>query len=380
MNEKYFREYILEETGRIKNFQNKLENNEVREDRIYSVKRKIDAIQFELLIARYSSGEDIEKLENDFIQLLNDMPLYWNGNSSYIDMLWMMALAILFDVSREKFGILSDLVTQYNRKDALLEFFVNYKMNGNIGQLKGDYSFGFPYDKLTDIVANREKTVEKLKEYLIKGYNLNVERFKNNGNDPYFDELLDKIRDIRSSEKVFWRKILDIYATSVDYNPKKEITINFFKTVQNKMHYAVSSNTAAEIVYNRVDSKKDNIGLTNFKGDMPTRKETKIAKNYLSYEELQILNRLVSAYLDIAEINALKRKTMTMQDWVHELDSFLKMTHNDILHTKGTVSHEEALKKAHEEYDKYMQKHLTRAEKDYLEIMNIEVKEIEKNN
>ena len=159
MNEQYFAEYILEETERIRKFQNKLKNNEVREDRIYSVKRKIDAIQFELLIARYSAGEDIEKLENDFMQLLNDMPLYWNGNSSYIDMLWMMALAILFDVSREKFGILSDLVTQYNRKDALLEFFVNYKMNGNIGQLKGDYSYGFPYDKLTDIVANKEKAV-----------------------------------------------------------------------------------------------------------------------------------------------------------------------------------------------------------------------------
>ena len=221
---------------------------------------------------------------------------------------------------------------------------------------------------------------KKLKEYLVKGYNLNVERFKNNGINPYFDELLDKIRDIRSSEKVFWRKILDIYATSIDYNPKKEITINFFKTVQNKIHYAVSSNTAAEIVYDRVDSSKDNIGLTNFKGDMPTRKETEIAKNYLTYEELQVLNRLVSAYLDIAEINALKRKPMTMQDWVNELDSFLKMTHNDILHTKGIVSHEEALKKAHAEYDKYMQKHLTRAEKDYLEIMNIELKELEKNN
>ena len=221
---------------------------------------------------------------------------------------------------------------------------------------------------------------EKLKEYLVKGYNINVERFKNNGNDPYFDELLDKIRDIRSSEKVFWRKILDIYATSVDYNPKKEITINFFKTIQNKMHYAVSNNTAAEIVYNRVNSKKNNIGLTSFKGDMPTRKETEIAKNYLTYEELQVLNRLVSAYLDIAEINALKRKTMTMHDWIHELDSFLKMTHNDILHKKGTVSHEEALKKAHAEYDKYMQTHLTRAEKDYLKIMNIELREIEKNN
>ena len=220
----------------------------------------------------------------------------------------------------------------------------------------------------------------KLKDYLVKGYNLNVERFKNNGNDPYFDELLDKIRDIRSSEKVFWRKILDIYATSIDYDPKKDITINFFKTVQNKMHYAVSKNTAAEIVYNRVDSNKENIGLTNFKGDTPTRKETEIAKNYLSMEELQILNRLVSAYLDVAEINALKRKTMTMKDWIGELDSFLTMTHNDILHTKGTVSHEEALKKAHEEYDKYMKKHLTRAEKDYLEIMNIDIKEIETNN
>lgn len=221
---------------------------------------------------------------------------------------------------------------------------------------------------------------EKLKEYLVKGYNLNIERFKNNGNDPYFDELLDKIRDIRSSEKVFWRKILDIYATSIDYNPKKEITVNFFKTIQNKMHYAVSNNTAAEIVYNRVDSNKNNIGLTNFKGNMPTRKETEIAKNYLTYEELQVLNRLVSAYLDVAEINALKRRVMTMQDWINELDSFLKMTHNDILNSKGNISHEEALKKAHEEYDKYMQNHLTQVEKDYLEVMNIELKEIDNNN
>lgn len=221
---------------------------------------------------------------------------------------------------------------------------------------------------------------EKLKDYLVKGYNINVERFKNNGNDPYFDELLDKIRDIRSSEKVFWRKILDIYSTSIDYNPKKEITINFFKTVQNKMHYAVSNNTAAEIVFNRVDSSKENIGLTNFKGDMPTRKETEIAKNYLSLEELDILNRLVSAYLDVAEINALKHKAMTMQDWICELDSFLTMTHNDILKGKGLISHERALEKAHQEYDKYMQNHLTKAEKDYLEIMNIDLKEIDKNN
>ncbi len=217
---------------------------------------------------------------------------------------------------------------------------------------------------------------EILKEYLVKGYNLNVDRFKNNGGSFYFDELLEKIRDIRSSEKVFWRKILDIYATSIDYNPKKEITINFFKTVQNKMHFAVSKSTAAEIVYNRVDSKKENIGLTNFKGNMPTKSETEIAKNYLTLEELEILNRLVSAYLDVAEINALKHNPMKMDDWIKELDSFLTMTHNDILNNKGTISHEQALKKAHEEYDKYMQTHLTQVEKDYLEVMNLEIKQI----
>ena len=219
-----------------------------------------------------------------------------------------------------------------------------------------------------------------LKEYMIKGFSLNDEFLKNNGKSPYFEELLARIREIRSSEKVFWRKVLDIYATSIDYNPKSEISINFFKTVQNKMHYAAHGNTAAEVIFTRVDANKDNLGLTNFKGDMPTREETEIAKNYLTEEELNILNRMVSAYLDVAEINALDRHPMTMKDWIMELDSFLKMTRKNILTNAGSVSHEEALKKAHEEYDKYMQSHLTRAEKDYLEIMNIELMEIEKNN
>ena len=219
-----------------------------------------------------------------------------------------------------------------------------------------------------------------LKEYMIKGFSLNDEFLKNNGESPYFEELLARIREIRSSEKVFWRKVLDIYATSIDYNPKSEISINFFKTVQNKMHYAAHGNTAAEVIFTRVDANKDNLGLTNFKGDMPTREETEIAKNYLTEEELNILNRMVSAYLDVAEINALDRHPMTMKDWIMELDSFLKMTRKNILTNAGSVSHEEALKKAHQEYDKYMQSHLTRAEKDYLEIMNIELMEIEKNN
>jgi len=209
-----------------------------------------------------------------------------------------------------------------------------------------------------------------LKEYMIKGFALNDERLKNNGESPYFEELLARIRDIRSSEKVFWRKILEIYATSIDYDPKNELSINFFKTVQNKMHYATHGQTAAEVIYNRVDALKDNLGLTSFKGNYPNKSDVEIAKNYLTVEELNILNRMVSAYLDVAEINALKRKPMTMQDWITELDSFLKMTHNDILNNKGTVSHEKALKKAHEEYDKYMENHLTQVEKDYLEVLN----------
>jgi len=192
-----------------------------------------------------------------------------------------------------------------------------------------------------------------IKEYLIKGYNLNVDRFKNNGGGVYFEEVLEKIRDIRSSEKVFWRKILDIYATSVDYDAKNEKTKEFFKTVQNKMHYAVHGNTAAEVIFNRVDSEKENIGLTNFKGNMPTKSETEIAKNYLSEKELDMLNRMVSAYLDVAEINALNMHPMTMNDWIKELDGFLTMTHKEILEGAGKISHEKALEKAHREYDKY---------------------------
>ena len=217
-----------------------------------------------------------------------------------------------------------------------------------------------------------------LKEYIIKGFALNDERLKNNGESPYFEELLARIRDIRSSKKIFWRKVLDIYATSIDYNPNDKLSINFFKTVQNKMHYATHGNTAAEVIFYRVDSKKDYLGLTNFKGNYPTKSETEIAKNYLTQEELNILNRMVSAYLDVAEINALDRHPMTMQDWIDELDSFLKMTRKDILKDNGSISHEQALKKAHEEYDKYMQTHLTDAEQDYLDILNKEIEEIEK--
>ena len=215
-----------------------------------------------------------------------------------------------------------------------------------------------------------------LKEYMIKGFVLNDEKLKNNEESVYFEELLARIRDIRSSEKVFWRKVLDIYATSIDYDPKSELSVKFFKTVQNKMHYAAHGHTEAEVIFYRVDSNKENLGLTNFNGDYPTRKETEVAKNYLSADELNILNRMVSAYLDVAEINALDRHPMTMQDRLNELDMFLKMTKKDILKSSGVISHKEALRKAHAEYDKYMQNHLTRAEKDYLDVLNKEVNDL----
>jgi hypothetical protein len=217
-----------------------------------------------------------------------------------------------------------------------------------------------------------------LKDYMIKGYALDTERMKNLGGGVYFEELLGKIRDIRSSEKVFWQKVLALYATSVDYDPKSNTSRTFFKMVQNKMHYAVSGQTAEEIVYSRADHKKSHLGLTSFLGKEPTKEESEIAKNYLSPAELDALNRLVSAYLDVAEINALSRVPMRMEDWSKELDSFLKMTRQDILSGKGFVSHEEAFKKAHEEYDLYQKGLLSPGEKDYLDYLNQSLAAIKK--
>ena len=253
----------------------------------------------------------------------------------------------------------------------------NRKVNRNIEYYNLDVVIAVGYrinsKKATEFRIWATKT---LKEYMIKGFVLNDEKFKNNEGSVYFEELLARIRDIRSSEKVFWRKVLDIYATSIDYDPKSELSVKFFKTVQNKMHYAAHGHTAAEVIFYRANSNKENLGLTNFNGDYPTRKETEIAKNYLTVDELNILNRMVSAYLDIAEINALDRHPMTMQDWLNELDMFLKMTKKDILKSSGVISHKEALRKAHAEYDKYMQNHLTRAEKDYLDVLNKEVNDL----
>jgi len=199
----------------------------------------------------------------------------------------------------------------------------------------------------------RQWATTKLKEYIVKGFTMNDEMLKQAGGGNYFDELLARIRDICSSEKVFWRKVLEIYATSIDYNPETEMSILFFKTVQNKMHWAAHGHTAAEIIYQRIDASKPNLGLTNMKGIKPTKEETEIAKNYLDETELNILNRLVTGYLELAELQALNQRPMYMKDWIERLDEFVKMTGFDILKNAGSISHEEALKKASIEYEKY---------------------------
>ena len=192
-----------------------------------------------------------------------------------------------------------------------------------------------------------------LREYLIKGFAMNDELLKQAGGGNYFDELLARVRDIRSSEKVFWRKILDIYATSVDYSPNAEETALFFKTVQNKMLFAVTGHTAAELVSDRANALLPMMGMTSFKGKRPTLAEAKVAKNYLNEEELDTLNHLVSAYLDLAELQAMRRKPMSMKDWNARLDDYLRMTDSEVLQNAGKVSHALAEQKAKEEYEKF---------------------------
>ena len=195
-----------------------------------------------------------------------------------------------------------------------------------------------------------------LKEYMKKGFALDDDRLKRLGGGNYFEELLARIRDIRSSEKVFWRKVLEIYATSIDYNPDAEASILFFKQVQNKMHWAAHKHTAAEIVFQRADAEKENMGLTSWEGKQIKRRDVEVAKNYLQQDELDALNKIVSAYLDIAEVRALAHEPMYMKDWLETIDDYLKMTRRDILTTKGRVTHKQAIDKAHQEYEKYKKK------------------------
>lgn len=209
-----------------------------------------------------------------------------------------------------------------------------------------------------------------LREYLVKGFALDDKRLKEPGSDRYFEELLARIRDIRSSEKIFWRKVLDIYATSVDYDPKSTLSQNFFKQVQNQMHWAAHGHTAAELIFHRANAELPQMGVTTFPGDKLLKRDVEVAKNFLSATELDMLNRIVSAYLEVAEIQAMNRNPLTMHDWIERLHQFLTMTGRDLLLHAGTVSHEAALRKAHNEYEKYRAKQLaepTAVEKHFVE-------------
>lgn len=216
--------------------------------------------------------------------------------------------------------------------------------------------------------AFRQWATERLREYVVKGFALDDVRLKQGGGGLYFDELLARIRDIRASEKMFWRKVLDIYATSIDYDPSADASQRFFATVQNKMHWAAHGHTAAEVVYTRADAGKPNMGLTSIGGTRLTRQDASVAKNYLTETELDGLNRIVTAYLDFAELQAMRRTTMTMAGWIAKLDDFLRLSEHDILTHAGRVSHEAALKKAEGEFEKFQRQQAvlpSRAERDF---------------
>lgn len=217
-----------------------------------------------------------------------------------------------------------------------------------------------------------------LKEYMIKGFAMDDERLKGNGGGNYWKELLDRIRDIRSSEKVLYRQVLDLYATSVDYDPRSEESVRFFKIVQNKLHYAAHGHTAAEVIYERADAEKPFMGLTSFSGELPALKDIGIAKNYLQESELKILNNLVSGYFDLAEVNAIEHKPMYMDDYVKQLDMVLSSGNRKLLIGSGSVSHKQAIDKAKAEYRKYQEITLTPVEQAYLESIKDVAKEVKK--
>ena len=224
----------------------------------------------------------------------------------------------------------------------------------------------------------RKWATERLKEYMIKGFTMDDERLKGNGGGNYWKELLARIKDIRSSEKVLYRQVLDLYATAVDYDPKDEKSIRFFKIVQNKLHYATHGHTASEVIYERADADKPFMGLTTFKGDIPVLSDVVIAKNYLSEDELKVLNNLVSGYFDFAEIQAIRHNPMHMEDYIKHLDMILSSTGEKLLTGSGKISHDKAIEKARAEYKKYQVKTISPVEQEYLNTIKEISKKIKK--
>jgi len=279
-------------------------------------------------------------------------------------------LAEIFDSSKQNIGQHIKNIIEDGELDrnSVVKFFFTTAGDGknyNTEHYNLDMIISLGY-RINSKVATkfRQWATERLKEYIVKGFTLDDERLKNGGGR-YFRELLQRIRDIRSSERNLWQQVTDIYATSVDYDPRSEQTMTFFATVQNKMHYAVHQQTAAEVVYHRVDNEKVMLGMTNFKGNYITKEDVRIAKNYLSELELQKLNLLTEGFLGYAELQALEQKPMTMNDWQNFLDQQLKMLNRKILNNKGKISHKQAVEKAEKEFEMYRQREMRQLESDF---------------
>lgn len=284
------------------------------------------------------------KLENDTVWLsLDQMAELFQRNKSTIS---RHVKNVLEDGELEEKSVVAFFATTASDSKTYSVAYYNLDMIISVGYRVHSYRG----------VQFRIWATKVLKEYIVKGFAMNDDLLKRAGGGNYFDELLARIRDIRSSEKVFYRKVLEIYALSIDYDPRVEMTQKFFKTVQNKMHYSVHGHTAAEIIYERADAEKDFMGLTTWAGAMPTKPEAEIAKNYLTHEEVKSLNRIVSLYLDFAEMQAEEHRPMYMKDWINILDDFLRISRKDILTHAGKVSAKLAKEKADNEYDKFKER------------------------
>lgn len=296
-------------------------------------------------------------------------------------------MAELFNTSRT--NIIEHINNIYEEeeldKDSTCQYFRQVRKEGNrnvnreIPYYNLDMIISLGYRIKSKVATNfRKWATERIKEYMIKGFTMDDERLKGYGGGNYWKELLARIKDIRSSEKVLYRQVLDLYATSVDYDPKDEKTIEFFKIVQNKLHYATHGHTASEIIFERADAEKPFMGLTTFSGELPALKDIGIAKNYLNESELKILNNLVSGYFDLAEINAIEHKPMYMSDYIQQLDAVLTSGNRPLLSGAGSISHSQAMEKATAEYRKYQNNTLSAVEKAYLDTIKVTAKNVKR--
>ncbi len=321
------------------------------------------------------SNNKIQPIKSQFVLYQDDngvtnVNVRFDGQDVWLS---QQQIALLFDTTQQNISLHINSILSEGElsKEATHKDFLLVRNEGNrsvkrqIEHYNLDMIIAIGYRVKSQVATRfRQWATQRLHEYIQKGFTMDDERLKGNGNR-YFRELLQRIRDIRSSERNLYQQVTDIYATAVDYDPRADVTRHFFATVQNKMHYAAHQHTAAEVIYQRVDADKPMVGMSNFKGDYITRDDVKIAKNYLSEKELQILNLLVSQYLDFAELQAIEEHSMTMLQWIEKLDTILSASNRPLLNNAGTVSHKQAVEKATREFEEYRRKEMLQYESDF---------------